>query len=138
MIRFTQQIQAAWLIGLAALALAAPAAHGQGRPMRMRQGMMVRQPPRNFPMMNPARSFFVPRQFGSDPFVARRFDRLEDRFERGSAFRQFDRFEDRLERRFGFNPFFGTPFGFNPLVASPFGFNPFLISPFGLNPFLGL
>jgi hypothetical protein len=103
----------------------------------MRQGTTVRQSPRNSPLTGQARSFSPPRRLGSDPFVARRFDRFEGRFGRESSFGRFDRFEDRLERQFGFNPFFATQLGFNPFLVSPFGFNPFLASPFGFNPFLG-
>ena len=136
MVGFTVRIHVAWLIGLAALLLTVSAAHGQGRSMRMRQGTTVRQSPRNSPFTGQARSFSSPRQLSSDPFVARRFDRFQDRFGRDSSFARFDRFEDRFERRFGFDPFLGRQFGFNPFLATQFGINPFLASPFGINPFL--
>ena len=123
MVGFKERIQLAWLIGLAALAVTVSGAHGQGRSMRMRQGTTVRQSPRNFSMTGQARSVSPSSQLGSDPFVARRFDRFEDRFGRGSSFGRFEGFEDRLERRFGFDPFFGTAiFGFPSSPVTPFVF----------------
>jgi hypothetical protein len=118
--------QMAWLIGLAAVALTASSAQAQRHSARMGPGIAFRQPPPSVHPQGRAPMFLSPRQFGTNPFVGRQFDRFEDRFDRSPFFGRFDRFEDRFERRFGFDPFLARRFGFDPLFLPGSSVFPFL------------